>query len=132
MKIVITGRQGGKTLQLLAAAHGKNGYIVCKDKRAVDWTYAQAQDLGLDIRFPITHEDLLDREALRGSCIKSLIIDDADVLIQRLCRFPVEAIAMTGETSKAQAKLDALAALLDSPGGRSAGEVQAMREVIHG
>lgn len=33
----------------------------------------------------------------------------------------------------AEAKLDALAALLDSPDGRNAGELhQAMREVIHG
>ena len=83
MKIIIGGRQTGKTTQLIKEAAKKDGVIVTNSSARANQLFWEARELGLDIRMPITLYDIM-RTGLAGSFITSLYIDDAEKTLEAL------------------------------------------------
>ncbi len=96
MKVIVRDRGMGKTTELIRMSHESGCYIVCGTRDDVVRTFHQAQEMGLDIHFPLTYEEFLKRQYHTGS-IKGLLIDDVDRLIQHIAVVHVNAISVTGE-----------------------------------
>ncbi len=61
MKQIIMPRGGGKTTALIRLAAESNGYIVCRSMRDARRISDMAAKLGINIRFPLTYLDILER-----------------------------------------------------------------------
>jgi ABC-type Mn2+/Zn2+ transport system ATPase subunit len=82
----ITGpRGGGKTIALIRLCAEQGGYIVCQSHQAARRIQQMAQEMGLNIPFPITFEDLLEKR-LNGRGCSPLHVDNADLLVSLICR----------------------------------------------
>lgn len=94
MLIVNRDRGLGKTTEAVKQAHRTGAYIIVKDRpRAVECMQL-AEELHLNIRFPITFGEFLDSR-LKGSYINNIVIDDADELFLSLFRgLDIEMITM--------------------------------------
>jgi len=82
MKVVHLPRRAGKTTQAIMQAAETGAYIVTVNRDEARRIAEQAKKLELNIKFPITFEELL-RDKLRGSFFKSVIIDNVDMFLQR-------------------------------------------------
>ena len=85
MKVIVLGRGKGKTHQLIKLSAEKFYYIVCPNRQAVEMTFSRAQKMELNIPFPITHDDFIRRNYY-GKGIKGFLIDDVDMLLERMAR----------------------------------------------
>lgn len=83
MKIIIGGRQTGKTTQLIKEAAERDGFIVTWSRDRAAQIFKMADDLGVNIRYPIALHDLM-RCGLRGSYITTLYIDDAERMLSQI------------------------------------------------
>ena len=93
MKKIIKARGDGKTTDLIQLSHETGAYIVCRSQETCSMISAMAREQKLDIPFPITYQEFL--EGRYGMRISGFLIDDADELLQRLSRVPIDAITMT-------------------------------------
>lgn len=92
IELFTTARNQGRTKRCVEVAAEKFAYIICRDKRAAYRCVKMAEDMGLDIPFPITFSEFLKGEFIsRG--IKGFIIDDLDEMVRRLAQgVPVELV----------------------------------------
>ena len=83
MNIELRSRRAGKTTAAIHKAAETKAYIIVpteQDKRRI---VLQAEDMGVNIRHPVTlHEFLNDR--MRGSWVRNVVIDDADRFLETL------------------------------------------------
>jgi hypothetical protein len=99
MKTIIRPRQSGKTTDLirLSASLPYCNYIVVSTYERARFVAKQADQLGLNIAFPITAVELLRGEFSRAN-IKGFLFDDADDLLCSLCKgVPIVAVTITDE-----------------------------------
>lgn len=97
MKKIILPREKGKTTELIKMAHEEELYIITPTKSSALMIFEQARSMGLDILFPISWEEYKEHR-LRGSGIKEILIDDAEIIIEQVFRgLRIKAITMTGE-----------------------------------
>jgi len=83
-EVIRWARKAGKTTFLIRKAAKEGGYIVCLSHQEC-WRVAEAaKDMNLNIAFPITFDDLIERKLHGGNC-SPLHIDDADLLLKHLC-----------------------------------------------
>ena len=94
MKLFIGKRRTGKTTKVIKLAAKEFAYIVCIDQREVDRVWEESHKMKLDIPFPITFNDFLHGQYSPHG-VKALIIDNADMLLQKMSRSPLLAISMT-------------------------------------
>ena len=94
MRVVVTARNEGKTTELILQAADLNGYIVCLSVREAASISQQAQEMGVNINFPITFREFLERDYF-GINIGVFHIDNADMLLQSLTIVPIETISIT-------------------------------------
>lgn len=73
-------RMCGKTSELIRMAFREQLYILCADKRMAKIIYEQAKEMDLNIPYPITPDDL----PLTNPCINRVLIDEVEMLLQRL------------------------------------------------
>lgn len=94
MQIVLKPRQSGKTMDMIKAADGHDGYIVCISHQEAVRVSRLAREWGYEINFPLTID-----EFVHGSYpIKtSLYLDNADMLLQSIAKVPIKAITLTKE-----------------------------------
>lgn len=93
MKKIILGEYAGKTKQLIEMSSKDWLYIVCMDDKEVERISSFANELGLDIPFPITFNEFKN-SFYYGKHIKGFLIDNADMLLKTLTRVPIKAITM--------------------------------------
>lgn len=99
MKVIQTGRQGGKTTQIIKIAAKSGGYIVCANHNEAVRIARQAQELKLSIPFPITFDEFKDR-AFYPRGVKKFHIDNADWLLQYFAgSVPIETISFDIEAT---------------------------------
>jgi hypothetical protein len=100
MKVIATKRRKGKTIKTIEYAAKDGGYIVCKDQQEASRVFHFAKELGLDINFPLTFDEFLDKQFYaRG--IKSLYIDNLDLLIQYMSpHVPIKLVTLTDTKEK--------------------------------
>jgi len=85
MQIILRPRGTGKTTEIIRQCAEKGGYIVCKDLRECKRIEKAAREAGYSIPFPISFDEFLSKPSY-GRNIQQFLIDDADLLLQRLAR----------------------------------------------
>jgi hypothetical protein len=91
MNLIIRPARGGKTVELVKLSAETGKYIVCANMSQVDNIQRIANWLGVKIPFPIMADEL----PIKGH-IDSVLIDNADELLERLIGRPVIAATITG------------------------------------
>ena len=90
----------GKTTDLMKISAENNYYIVCSLRREADRMFHDAREIwGLDIPLPITFDEFIKGEYY-GKGIKGFLVDNAELLIQRMSRVPVFAITVSTKQSE--------------------------------
>lgn len=95
MRLILGQKGDGKTKECLLMSAQTGYYIVCADRHTASALAQWALDLNLKMPFPITFEDLRQgRFYSKG--IKGFIIDNADQLLEDLCKGTyLHAVTMT-------------------------------------
>lgn len=97
MKVIMLERGKGKTTELVKISAETQTYILTATKQNVEHICQIADDLGLNIPYPITVNEYLNGK-LRGSFIKNILIDNADCVLQSIFNtVQIDAITLTGE-----------------------------------
>jgi hypothetical protein len=108
MKIISRPRGTGKTEMLIRMAAERFLYIVVASQERAYKLAAQARDMGLDIPFPITFGELLDRHLHGPGMREGVLIDQADHLVEHLgMRAGVDIIACTVDAEKVTGEMTA-------------------------
>ena len=81
MKILRMDRRKGKSTELIKLSNEKWYYIVCANRQRALQLDSQSQQMGLEIPFPITVNEL----PITSPYIRGLLIDDVDEVLQTLC-----------------------------------------------
>lgn len=98
MEIICRARQQGKTTDLIKIAAKHFSYIICCSRPEAHRIFKLALNMGLDIPFPITISEFLDRQ-FYAKGIKSFAIDEVGFLLDRLAQgINISAITLTDET----------------------------------
>jgi hypothetical protein len=97
-EIIVRGRQGGKTAELIRRAAETGGYIVCTGRRRAQQIAVQAKDLGLSIPFPLTAVEWQDG-TYYGPGMRGLLFDDLDRMLQMMSTAPVLAATWTEDAA---------------------------------
>lgn len=98
MKIIVGGIASGKTTQLIKLSASTRHYIVTSTHKMAYQTAKMAQEMGLDIPFPMTFREFLEGK-YHAPGVKGILIDDADALIQSISRVPITGITLTGDSN---------------------------------
>lgn len=93
MEVLYGERQSGKTTRLIKKAHEERLYIVCLDRKRVEYIAKTAMDMGLDIKFPLHLGEL----PLRGSFITEVLVDDLDHIIEDIIGRKVRCATVTND-----------------------------------
>lgn len=84
MKIIRMNRGQGKSVELIKLSSEKWYYILCMDKRRARSLVAKADEMGLEIPYPITVAEL----PIHSPYVRGLLIDDVDYVLQKLVGIP--------------------------------------------
>ena len=94
MKIILEPRRSGKTTKLINMSAETGAYIVCHTKADTDRVWDIAQKMGKNIPYPISASDFLSRR-YHPEGVRSLLIDNADLILQAISQVPIDAISLT-------------------------------------
>lgn len=95
MQVIHKPRGGGKTRELIELAH-ENGYtIVCFNQDTKRHTKYLARKLGLEIPEPVTVGEIKQHEILYGKKEVKIVVDDADLILQRYLEAEIHVIAVS-------------------------------------
>jgi hypothetical protein len=96
-EIIVRGRQGGKTTELIRRAAESHGYIVCADRRQARWIAERAREMGADIPFPMSASEFFGAQFYQPGC-RAFLFDNLDQIIQQMSHgVPVIAATWTAE-----------------------------------
>jgi len=97
MRILYSKRGTGKTREAISIASKTSSHIVCEGKKRASEVFSMAKEMGMDIPFPLTYDEFVEGR-FYGMSVKSFVIEDVDLLIQRFARgIPVKLITITRE-----------------------------------
>lgn len=100
MKVILKGRQEGKTTELIKMSVATNTYILVMDRRRQRQVADMARKMGYEnMLFPVTLAEHFDANKSQGMINRRFLIDDADEILQRLIDVPILAITMTKENT---------------------------------
>lgn len=100
MKVFIGSMRAGKTTQMIKQAAKTGAYIICMNMKEAKRVADQAEDMGLQIRFPVTFQELLDNK-MRGSFVRNILIDNCDSFLHAfLPGLDIEGVSFTTEESQ--------------------------------
>jgi len=97
MKVIVGGRQTGKTTALIRQSAETGFYIVTDSQRSVVRIERQAKSMGLSIPIPLTYDEFIDHDYV-GRGIDGLLIDDADRFLERFSYTPIVAVSLNVES----------------------------------
>lgn len=84
MRVIARGRQQGKTRDLIIDSAASGATIICPNEEMVDYTKRMSKDMGIDIPTPLSFQRF--PENLRGTGIKNIMIDNADIILRNMFR----------------------------------------------
>ncbi|KKM04919.1 hypothetical protein LCGC14_1759430 [marine sediment metagenome] len=94
MKIIYSPRRSGKTTEIIKRCAEQGGVILVPTRMMADMLIMMAADMGLEIPMPITAFDVKnDRHMARN--IEKLHIDNAELVLQAICRVPISTLSLT-------------------------------------
>jgi hypothetical protein len=94
MEKIIMKRGYGKTTQLIKKSAETKNYIVCRNSDEAREIQCKAMKLGLDIPFPITYTEFIEKKYC-GKNINGFLIDNVDILLEFISNVPVNAITLS-------------------------------------
>lgn len=80
MLVVARGRRQGKTTRAILDSAQTGATIVSPNARLAHHVEIMAKEMGMEIPTPISFNSI-SRDSLRGSGIRKIIIDDADMIL---------------------------------------------------
>ena len=83
MKLIIKPRQSGKTSELIRMSEETNACILTPNWIMAEYTAEMAKKQGHDIPYPIALNDYM-RTGLRDSNVRHILIDNADIVLQKI------------------------------------------------
>lgn len=84
--MMIGGRRTcGKTTELIKKSSEEHLYIVCANQNRLRVITQMAKNMGFDIPFPITVDEL----PLRSQFIEQVLVDDIESVLYQLIRKPI-------------------------------------------
>lgn len=93
MKVYLRLEKYITTVELIYESAKTGAYIVCPAKKDVERILSAAAKLKLNIPCPLTFYEFLE-EKYHGKGIPGFLIDDVDLLLQRLSDVPIDAISI--------------------------------------
>jgi hypothetical protein len=97
MKVIVRGRQSGKTDAVLRLAQASFAYIVCANQQRVEEVWRRILELNLNLPQPITW-DAFVAGRYRGRGIKGgFVFDDLDTCLRSMTHVDIKGISLTGE-----------------------------------
>jgi len=97
MIIICSPRASGKTTKLLKIAQENRSYIVCRDRNEVSRLWGMILEREIDLPMPITMDELITGQ-FHPAGVKSIVVDNAEVVIEKLARgAQVKAISINKE-----------------------------------
>ena len=82
MNLIMRKQGEDKTDECIRLAAKFSAYMVCTDHKEAWRVLQRARELGLDMPFPLSFAEFLAGQ--HGSGARGFVIDNADVLLQRL------------------------------------------------
>lgn len=91
MRVIVGGRQSGKTTELIRIAHETDQYLVEPNRNMANYTFRMARGMGMPIRNPVTPDELLGtplRDSAYGRLhpIGGVLVDEAQEVLERILR----------------------------------------------
>lgn len=94
MKVICKARRAGKTTDIIKACKEYGGYIVCRNHEECYRVAKVAQEIGVNIPFPMSYDEFLNGlYYIPGT--KCLHIDDIDMLLQQISKVPIHTVSIT-------------------------------------
>lgn len=98
MQITIGERCSGKTTKLIKRSAAEGSYILVATKCQAGEIAKQAREMGFDIPYPVTVDEVLNYRNMKGTCIyqKGILIDEVSSVLE--CIFsgiPIHEITIT-------------------------------------
>lgn len=86
MKLIIGGRQTGKTTELIKHSAETGNYILVPNMNHAKNIAYQARSMGFDIPYPVTLSEMRNNNKFIGSSIRrdGILVDDLDLVIRQL------------------------------------------------
>lgn len=78
LQIMVGGRRSGRTTACIKWAAENDAYIVCANQREARRIADCAREMGLNIKFPVTFDEM----PMRGAWPTKIAIDNADWLLR--------------------------------------------------
>ena len=97
MKVIAKGRQQGKTTEAIKLAARHHCYIICLDRQQVQYVARLARELNLNIPFPLTWQEFVDKRYY-GQNINGFVIDNINQCLQSMTNVKIEAITVESES----------------------------------
>lgn len=94
MEKIIMNRGFGKTHQLIVRSAESGDYIVCQSLYEASRIKSIAGEMKCDIPLPITYDDFISG-GYYGRNISGFLIDNVDMLLNRMSMVPINAITLT-------------------------------------
>lgn len=79
-EVIGGGRRRGKTTELIKRASRERLYILCPNRNMAKFIFERAEDMGLNIPFPVTIEDL----PLTSPHINEVLVDESEMVLEQL------------------------------------------------
>ena len=98
MKYALGGRGNGKTARLIKLSAETGCYIVVQSRIQAHEIFKRAKEMRYDIPYPITVEDLIEKERmqdLNDPFYNGVIVDNAEYILQQVLKVPVTALSMS-------------------------------------
>ncbi len=96
MKIILRGRNGGKTMEILKIADKKNGHIVVMTQARAENLKRDAKRLGFDINPPQTIFGLHQSKGSKIPYEEKVHIDDIVQCVQILINRGIDSVSING------------------------------------
>ncbi len=92
------GNATGKTTRLIERAYAENLYIVVPDMKRAQIIKKMAQDMGKQILYPVTVDELPFKMLGNAYCMThdGVLVDDVDAVLERIIGMPVLGAASRG------------------------------------
>lgn len=83
MKLDYAPRRSGKTTRVIKIASETGAYILTINRTEASRIVKMAEELGLQIRNPVSLEEMIS-SGMHTGFVKNLVIDNVDMILQRL------------------------------------------------
>ena len=94
-KIIVDKRRTGKTTKAIEESARTSKYILVPNRGMAEYIFKQALDMGIDILFPVTIDEVLNKHVSHHSKETGFIIDEGLMLLETILGAHVHMITIS-------------------------------------